>query len=313
MEATRKASAARAPLKREPLDRSSSDAVIHDRTAYIAAQVPDDGLATVAEQTQSVLDKLDAVLARCGTSKRKLLTATVYCSDSRHFDEVNTRWDAWVPWHDRRAASTSSPSFAPARTRFRSRSSPRSDFPFPPAPAHPAHQGPDMKLSYRDRVKLLGGASIGLGLQASGLAALAGWAGAAEAQGDAGGTLRWALTPEPPSLVTAFNSAQMVQQISAKIMDGLVAYDRKLRSRRRRSRPRGRSPTTRATVTFKLRDSVKWHDGAPFTSADVKYTFEEVLKKHHPRGRATFANLEKRRDARQADRGVTSSPSRRRT
>lgn len=101
MEATRNESTTkRPPVRREPLDRSSSDAVIHDGTAYIAAQVPDDGLATVAEQTQSVLDKLDAVLARCGTSKRKLLTATVYCADSRHFDEVNTRWDAWVPWHD---------------------------------------------------------------------------------------------------------------------------------------------------------------------------------------------------------------------
>ena len=46
------------------------------------------------------------------------------------------------------------------------------------------------------------------------------------------------------------------------------------------------------TLTFKLRENVKWHDGVPFTSADVKYTFEEILKKHHPRGRATFANLE---------------------
>lgn len=100
MDTTRTDSAKRPAVKREPLDRSSSAAVIHDGTAYIAAQVPDDGLVTVAEQTQSVLDKLDAVLERCGTSKRKLLTATVYCTDSRHFDEVNTRWDAWVPWHD---------------------------------------------------------------------------------------------------------------------------------------------------------------------------------------------------------------------
>ncbi len=43
---------------------------------------------------------LDALLAQCGTSKGKLLSATLYCNDSRHFDEVNTRWDAWVPWHD---------------------------------------------------------------------------------------------------------------------------------------------------------------------------------------------------------------------
>eukprot|EP01036_Dinobryon_divergens_P003526 gene3526-4661_t len=30
------------------------------------------------------------------------------------------------------------------------------------------------------------------------------------------------------------------------------------------------------TWTFKLRDGVKWHDGKPFTSADVKYTWEAV-------------------------------------
>ena len=148
-----------------------------------------------------------------------------------------------------------------------------------------------MKLSYRDRVKLLGGAGLGIGLKASGLASLAGWAGASLAQGDAGGTLRWALTPEPPTLVTAFNSSQMVQQISAKMMDGLVAYDRKLDPMPALATSWTVSDDAR-TVTFKLRDGVKWHDGTPFTSADVKYTFEEILKKHHPRGRATFANLE---------------------
>ena len=38
------------------------------------------------------------------------------------------------------------------------------------------------------------------------------------------------------------------------------------------------------TVTFKLRKGVKWHDGKPFTSADVQFTIMEVLKKVHPRG-----------------------------
>ena len=90
----------RLPVRRQALDRSSSQAVVYDATVYVAAQVPDAGLDTVAQQTQNVLDKIDAVLAQCGTSKRKLLSATVYCTDSRHFEEVNTRWDAWVPWHD---------------------------------------------------------------------------------------------------------------------------------------------------------------------------------------------------------------------
>jgi len=36
---------------------------------------------------------------------------------------------------------------------------------------------------------------------------------------------------------------------------------------------------------------VKWHDGKPFTSADVKYSALEVWKKLHSRGRSTFATL----------------------
>ena len=40
------------------------------------------------------------------------------------------------------------------------------------------------------------------------------------------------------------------------------------------------------TYTFNLAHSVTWHDGQPFTSADVKFTFEEVLLKFHARTKA---------------------------
>ncbi|WP_206614161.1 ABC transporter substrate-binding protein [Paenirhodobacter populi] len=46
------------------------------------------------------------------------------------------------------------------------------------------------------------------------------------------------------------------------------------------------------TLTFHLRDGVRWHDGTPFTSADVQYSATEAWKKLHSRGRITFANLE---------------------
>ncbi|MCC7046058.1 MAG: ABC transporter substrate-binding protein [Alphaproteobacteria bacterium] len=38
------------------------------------------------------------------------------------------------------------------------------------------------------------------------------------------------------------------------------------------------------TYTFALREQVKWHDGAPLTSADVKFTIEEVIFPLHTRG-----------------------------
>lgn len=40
--------------------------------------------------------------------------------------------------------------------------------------------------------------------------------------------------------------------------------------------------------TFHLRGDVRWHDGEPFTAADVVYTFEEVLLRFHARTRASL-------------------------
>ena len=42
------------------------------------------------------------------------------------------------------------------------------------------------------------------------------------------------------------------------------------------------------TVTFKLRDNVKFHNGKAFTSADVKYTFDELFKSNSFKSKAFF-------------------------
>jgi peptide/nickel transport system substrate-binding protein len=46
------------------------------------------------------------------------------------------------------------------------------------------------------------------------------------------------------------------------------------------------------SATFKLREGVTWHDGTPFTSADVAFSALEVWKPLQNLGRLVFANLE---------------------
>ncbi len=146
-----------------------------------------------------------------------------------------------------------------------------------------------MKFSNRDRVRLLGGAAAYAGLSMSGIPGLGQFMSPAFAE-DKRKVLKVVLTPEPPSLVTAFNSAVMVQQISPKMMDGLCAYDQDMKPVPSLA-TEWETASDGLSIRFKLRSGVKWHDGHQFTSADVKYSIEEVLKKHHPRGRSTFGNV----------------------
>jgi peptide/nickel transport system substrate-binding protein len=46
------------------------------------------------------------------------------------------------------------------------------------------------------------------------------------------------------------------------------------------------------TYTFKLAENVKWHDGRPFTAADVVFTTQVFLTEVHPRARANFARVD---------------------
>ena len=73
-----------------------SQAVIHNGIAYLAGQVGAEG-KSVAEQTESILGKIDALLDEAGTDKSKLLTAQIWCADmATDFAEMNAVWDTWV-------------------------------------------------------------------------------------------------------------------------------------------------------------------------------------------------------------------------
>lgn len=105
-----------------------------------------------------------------------------------------------------------------------------------------------------------------------------------------GGTLIANIQPEPPGLVASIIITSPAIPVSANIFDGLVRYDESGRPLPQLAQSWDVSADQK-TITFNLRKDVLWHDGKPFTSADVQYTVMEVLKKTHPRGPATLSRV----------------------
>lgn len=72
-----------------------SQAVIHGDTVYLAGQVGAPGQA-VSTQTEAVLASIDSLLARTGSDKSRILSATIWLADMADFAEMNAVWDKWV-------------------------------------------------------------------------------------------------------------------------------------------------------------------------------------------------------------------------
>lgn len=83
-------------IVRHDTNARMSQAVVHGDTVYLAGQVSD-GAKDVAGQTADVLKQIDALLAKCGTSKERILSATIYLADIKTFGEMNKAWEAWMP------------------------------------------------------------------------------------------------------------------------------------------------------------------------------------------------------------------------
>ncbi len=74
-----------------------SAAVVHNNTVYLAGQVADKTAGdSVKDQTMEVLSLIDGLLAKAGTDKSKLISATIYLTDITTFAEMNIAWEAWV-------------------------------------------------------------------------------------------------------------------------------------------------------------------------------------------------------------------------
>lgn len=74
-----------------------SQAVVHGNTVYLAGVVAKTTAGeSVTKQTQEILSIIDGLLAKAGTDKSKLLSATIYLPDMKTFADMNAVWDGWV-------------------------------------------------------------------------------------------------------------------------------------------------------------------------------------------------------------------------
>lgn len=99
-----------------------------------------------------------------------------------------------------------------------------------------------------------------------------------------GGVLRITHRDSPASLSIHEEGTNSVITPAMSIFNNLVVYDPSVKQNSMKSIVPDLATTwswsdDRTQLRFKLREGVKWHDGKPFTSADVKCTFDLLLGK----------------------------------
>ncbi|CAN7683180.1 ABC transporter substrate-binding protein [Bosea sp. LjRoot9] len=107
----------------------------------------------------------------------------------------------------------------------------------------------------------------------------------------AGGAVNVAIQPEPPGLMLALIQNGPTQMVAGNIYEGLLRYGPKLEPQPGLAESWKVSEDAK-TYTFALKKGVTWHDGKPFTSADVLFSIE-TLKLTHARARANLVQLDK--------------------
>jgi enamine deaminase RidA (YjgF/YER057c/UK114 family) len=79
----------------DPGPRLSEASVWGDRM-YLSGMIPEDTSLDIAGQVKQALAEIDALLARGGSDKSKMLSAVIWLADIGDFAAMNAVWDAWV-------------------------------------------------------------------------------------------------------------------------------------------------------------------------------------------------------------------------
>lgn len=73
-----------------------SEAVVYGERVYCSGMIPEDTSQDITGQVKQALGEIDALLARGGSDKTKILSAVIWLADIADFAAMNAVWDAWV-------------------------------------------------------------------------------------------------------------------------------------------------------------------------------------------------------------------------
>jgi len=82
-------------LRIDPGPRLSEAVVMGDRV-YCSGMIPEDTTQDVTGQVRQALQEIDSLLAKAGSDKTKILTATIWLADIGDFTAMNAVWEGWV-------------------------------------------------------------------------------------------------------------------------------------------------------------------------------------------------------------------------
>ena len=83
--------------RQEVGDRMSKIVKHKGPTIYLCGQVAEDSSASIAEQTSTMLNKVDSLLTQAGSDREDILSATIYLKSMDDFAAMNNVWESWIP------------------------------------------------------------------------------------------------------------------------------------------------------------------------------------------------------------------------
>lgn len=73
-----------------------SEATVLGNRIHCSGMIPEDISQDITGQVKQALAEVDSLLAKGGSDKTKILTATIWLADIADFNAMNAVWDSWV-------------------------------------------------------------------------------------------------------------------------------------------------------------------------------------------------------------------------